>query len=118
MVLSQHEEKVLITIQRLGPDHICNRLFQDAKSQAALARLIRHGLIKPDFTAKDEMVEQLMDSGVINREDFDLHFRLTGLGREYADHVYIPNPLFGGRMFLIAVLLMLAVMAAVALWLM
>ena len=117
MDLSPHEERVLKTIQELGPDHICNKLFQDPKSQAALAGLIRGRLIKPDFTAKDEKVDQFMSDGVISRDDFDLRFSLTELGREYADHIYIPNRLFSGRLFLVAVIFMLAVMIGVALWL-
>ena len=108
---------MLKTIQKLGPDHICNKFFQDPKSQAALARLIRGRLIKPDFTARDEMVDQFMSNGVINRDDFDLRFSLTELGREYADHIYIPNRLFSGQLFLAGVIFMLAAMIGIALWL-
>lgn len=117
MELSPHEEKVLISIQRLGPDHICNQLFKDDKSRAAIASLIGKRLIKPDFTAKDEAVDEFRRSGILNHDDFYLRFRLTDLGHECAENIYIPNPLYGGRMFVAAVLLMLAVMAGIALWL-
>jgi len=117
MDLSPHEEKILKTIQELGPDHICNQLFQDPKSQAALARLIRGHLIRPEFSAKDEVVDQYLAGQVINHEDFDLHFRLTEKGLEYAQEIYLPNCLFSGRLFVAAAVAALIAMIGIALWL-
>ena len=117
MDLSPHEEKILKSIQKLGPDHVCNQLFQDPKSQAALARLIRRRLIRPEFSARDEMVDQYMAGQVINREDFDLHFSLTDAGLEYAQEIYLPNCLFSGRLFVAAAVAALIVMVGIALWL-
>lgn len=117
MELSPHEEKILKKIQELGPDYICNNLFQDAKSQAALARLIRNRLIRPDFSAKDEAVDQFMAGRIINRDAFDLHFSLTEQGFEYAQEIYRPNCLFSGRLFFAAAVVALIIMIVFAFWL-
>lgn len=115
-MLTKTEEKILKTIEDLGPDYVYNQLFGDDKSQAALTSLIYKKLITPDFMAKDEMVDQYLKGQTINRDDFDLHFRLTEKGYEYAQEIYIPNPLFSSRLVTITALVALVAMVGLSLW--
>lgn len=117
MDLNRQEERILKAIEGLGPDCVYNRMFQRSKERAALARLIRGGLIKADFSARDEEPGQAGDAQVIRPDRFDLHFSLTAKGRLYADDIYLPNCLFSGRLMLISAVICLLIMVGFSLWL-
>lgn len=114
MILNSFEEKILRRIHDLGPGHVYNKLFQDKKSQTAVAALIRLKMIDTHFDISDEQVERYRRGQTPGQDEYDLHLSLTEDGLAYYDDMYKPSKKFGGGWVRVAAYLSLA---AVLLWL-
>lgn len=116
MVLNSFEEKILRRIHDLGPEHVYNTLFQDKKSQAAVAALIRLKMIDTHFDISDEQVERYRRGQAATQDEYELHLSLTEDGLAYYDDMYKPSKIFGGGWIKVAAYFCLAAMLLWLLW--